>query len=67
MEDRKSVLETTTPTDSLTRLNSRRRSAGTVTLIIAVLAVFGLALLLVTIFYNTSRGTEGLRVPAVER
>lgn len=65
MEDRKSVLETTKPSDSITRFNERQGRGKVVFAVISVLLVLGLIYLIVTILENTTRGTEGVRVPSV--
>ena len=64
-EDRKSVLETVKPTDALGRLRARHSQTRTVMLTIGAIALLGLIFLVGTIIHNTSRGTEGLKVPGV--
>lgn len=67
MEERKSVLETTKPADSLGKITDRQRHGRMVSIAIAVIVVFGLVFLVATIIYNTTQGTAGLKVPAVSR
>lgn len=67
MEERKSVLETTKPADSLTRFTDRQRHRRVVGIATAVIVVFGLVFLVATIIHNTTQGTAGLKVPAVTR
>lgn len=67
MEERKSVLETTKRADAYNTLETRQRSSRSIAITITAVVVLGLIFLIATIIHNTTRGTEGLRVPSVER
>jgi hypothetical protein len=66
-EERKSVLETTKPSDALGRLRERQKGGRSVMITIGAIAFLGLVFLIATIIHNTTRGTLDVRVPAVER
>jgi hypothetical protein len=66
-EERKSVLETTKPADALSRLSARQGGGRSTAIVVGVLALVGLIFLIATIITNTTRGTQDLRVPTVER
>ncbi len=65
MEERKSVLETTKPSDALGRLTARRSGKRTTLVLIGAVVVLLLAGLVGLIISNASRGTDGVKVPKV--
>lgn len=67
VEERKSVLETTKPSDALGRLRARQSGGRSLMLILGVLVILGLAALIGLIINNAASGTLNVPVPAVER
>lgn len=64
-EERKSVLETTKPSDALGRLKERTSHSRTTFVIVAVILAIGLVVLVTTILNNTIQGSVNVRVPSV--
>jgi hypothetical protein len=67
VEERKSVLETTAPSDALGRLKARTAHSRTLLVIIGVVVLIALALLVGLLVRNVSRGSQAVEVPSVLR
>lgn len=67
MEERKSVLETTKPSDAIGRLTARHSQSRFFVLLLAVVVLFAVVALIGLIISNATRGTAGIEVPKVSR
>lgn len=65
MEDRKSVLETTKPSDAIGRLTARQHRHHSLVVVLGVVLLFVVVGLVGLMFFRASQGTQGIEVPAV--
>lgn len=68
MDQRKSILETVTPTDAVGRLAAKNRKSHAVYIVLAVLIFFGAVVLGAALFRTSSEGVRsGIVLPSVNK